>query len=92
MQTNKMQLTLTLPGQVVNVEENKVTLELPAIEAAIVRGDAIDLLTAGLSRLESDVLIERISHFAVTESLRARIALSGITTIGCGAPKGWDKV
>lgn len=78
---NKTQVTLTIPGQIVNVDNNKVTIEFPTVEGPILTQEAIRVFTHGLPPVEADVLIERIGYYAFTESLRANISMSTMTTI-----------
>jgi len=79
---SKMNITLTLPGKIVDVSDNnEITLEFPALDLPIVSATACEVLTKGLTQLDGEILLERIGHFAMTESLRCRIKMGCISTI-----------
>ena len=101
MKECKMLVTFSLPGSIVNVEDNRVTVTFNTLDQPILTVMAVESLTKGMSDLEADVLLERIHHFAISESLRARIGLSGITERRAysesvepvkASPKGWEAV
>lgn len=78
----KINLTITLPGKIVDVsQDNQVTLEFPALDLPIVSATACEVLTKGLNQLDGEILLERIGHFAMTESLRCRIKMGCISTV-----------
>ena len=87
---SKMNITLTLPGKIVDVSgNNQVTLEFPVIDVPVVSLKAAEVLTNGLTSLDSEILLERIGHYAMTESVRARISMGCISTIKTSSEK-WE--
>lgn len=84
MKKSEMLVTITLPGKTVDVRNDNgsavVTVALPCDEnpVPVMSQAAIERMTAGLSDMDADVLVERVGHFAFVESMRARIRMGGI--------------
>jgi hypothetical protein len=84
----KTHIKITLPGKIIDVDgHNGITLEFPTVFGnPLLSPESRKVLTEGLSPLDSDLLIERIGHFAMTESVRARISMGGLTLIERSEP------
>jgi hypothetical protein len=83
--SNRTTVTVTFPGNVLDCVKQpngntNVIMEIRTEDSPIFQSDSIEALTRGMSEIDAEVLLERISHFALTESLRARIRMGGITT------------
>jgi hypothetical protein len=77
--TIKTHIKITVPGKIVDVSrDNKsITLEIPTVEVdgPMLTEKASKILCEGLSQMDADILCERIGHFAMTESIRSKIAM-----------------
>ena len=83
MKTSKSstQVTIHMPGIIVGVDDNRVIVEIPTMDTPLLCDEGVRRLTVGLTKMDSDVLIERIAHFAVTRAF-------GHTSTFPGSPRG----
>ncbi len=81
-------LKLQLPGKIVDVSaNNEVTIEFAIKDhGPLLREDAKLELIKGLSTVDGEILIERISHFAAVESIRSRIGIGCLSTFTSEVP------